>query len=233
MALAFSVGSSQAADGALLPALAPDAQSLDPRWRNVGLPQATLPLTEFSATQLDGRLAVRVATHQSYSNLAHELAPPMLVQRLSWSWRVDQANGKSDLRTRSGDDVALRVCLIFDMALDKVPFVERQMQRLANAKVGRALPTATLCYAWDRALPRHTLLDNAYTRRLRLIVLRNERDGLGQWKAEQRDVAADFRRAFGEESTELPKVSAVFIGGDSDNTGVDTLGFVADLQAAP
>jgi Protein of unknown function (DUF3047) len=86
---------------------------------------------------------------------------------------------------------------------------------------------------WDHLLPRDTLLDNAFTRRLRFIVLRSAQDGLAQWKSERRDIAADFRRAFGDELAELPAVTAVFIGADSDNTHADTIAFVAALQAEP
>ena len=233
MTLMFAVSAVLAMDSSLLPSPVADASHLDKHWRVVGLPQAAKPLTLFSATQQDGRLAVRVQTQHSYANLVHEFARPVALRTLGWSWRLVQGNAKADLRQRSSDDVALRVCLSFDLPLDKVPFVERQLLRVASSRVGEPLPAATLCYVWDHELPRDTSLDNAFTRRVRLIVLRSSRDGNANWFTEQRDVAADFRRAFGDESREVPPVNAVLIGADSDNTGVDTLGFVADLRVDP
>ena len=43
-------------------------------------------------------------------------------------------------------------------------------------------------------------------------------------------MAADFRRAYGDEIAELPLVDAVMIGGDSDNTLQQTSGAVAALD---
>mgnify|MGYP002682673668 CR=1 FL=1 len=47
---------------------------------------------------------------------------------------------------------------------------------------------------------RGELIENAFTRRVRFIVLRNADDAPGRWFDETRDVAADFRRAFGSEA---------------------------------
>ena len=233
MALMLALSHALADEPPLLPPLVNEAAGLDARWRVVGLPGVSKPVTQFSATVVEGRAALRVQTQRSYGNVVHEFAKPTLVRGLSWAWRVEQGNARADLRQRSGDDAPLRVCLSFAMPLSSVPFVERQLLRLASARAGEKLPPATLCYVWDHQLPHETLLDDAFTRRVRMITLRNGRDASGQWFTEQRDIAADFRRAFGDESAELLPVSAVLVGADSDNTGVDTLAFVADLRLAP
>ena len=233
--LALMLGVSQAAaDGPPLPPpLVNEAAQLNTRWRVVALPAGAKPATRFSAAAVEGRPALRVQTQGSYGNLVYEFPKPTLLRSLSWAWRLEQGNTRADLRQRSGDDAPLRVCLSFDMALANVPFIERQLLRLARVRAGEKLPAATLCYVWDHQLPHETLLDNAYTRRVRMITLRNARDASGQWFTEQRDIAADFRRAFGDESAELLPLSAVLIGADSDNTGVDTLALVADLRLEP
>ena len=235
VAMALMLGVSHAAADAppLPPPLVNEQAQLDARWRLVTLPAGAKPATRFSGMVLDGRAALRVQTQGSYGNLVHEFPKPMLQKSLSWAWRVEQGNARADLRQRSGDDAPLRVCLSFDMPLASVPFVERQLLRLASLRAGEKLPPATLCYVWDHQLPHDTLLDNAYTRRVRMITLRNGRDASGQWFTEQRDIAADFRRAFGDESAELLPLSAMLVGADSDNTGVDTLAFVAELRLAP
>ena len=215
------------------PPLVNESAQLDARWRLVALPAGAKPATRFDAAAVDGRAALRVQTQGSYGNLVHEFPKPALWRSLSWAWRLEQGNARADLRQRSGDYAPLRVCLSFHMPLASVPFVERQLLRLASLRAGETLPSATLCYVWDHQLPHETLLDNAYTRRVRMITLRNGRDASGQWFTEQRDIAADFRRAFGDESAALLPLSAVLIGADSDNTGVDTLAFVADLRLAP
>jgi hypothetical protein len=148
----------------------PPGSSPQAPWGFAGLPQQSLPETRFTLATVDGRPALRVQALASYGNLVHPL-PGVLVGRLSWRWRVDEPLAGADLRTRQGDDVALKVCAMFAMPRDAVPFVERQMLRLAESRVGAALPTATLCYAWDPSWPEGTVVTNAFSRRVRYLTL--------------------------------------------------------------
>ena len=52
---------------------------------------------------------------------------------------------------------------------------------------------------------------------------------LGEWRSEQRDLRADFLRAFGDEAGELPRIRAVLVGADADNSGGRGLAHVAGL----
>lgn len=49
----------------------------------------------------------------------------------------------------------------------------------------------------------------------------------------QRDLAADFVRAFGEETTSVPKLLAISLGADAGNTRGESLGFIANLEFTP
>ena len=208
-------------------------QALGPGWRVVGLPKQSLPFTRYSAEVIDGRAAVRVQVQASYGNLVHDLAAVPAPRTVRWSWRVQQANGKTDLRNKAGDDTAVKVCMSFDLSMDRVPFLERQALRLARASTDQALPAATLCWVWGGAEAKGELLPDPYSRRVRYIVLRQSQDALATWFDETRDVAADFRRAFGDESLDVPLVTAVIVSGDGDNTGASTAAFVADLRFEP
>ena len=202
-------------------------------WRVVGLPQQKPPLTRYSATQLDGRPALRIEARGSYGNLVHELPARPVPQRVAWSWRLDRPNERADLHARAGDDSAVKVCLSFDLALERVPFVERQLLRLARARSGEPLPAATLSWVWDPRETPGTLIDNAYSRRVRYLVVRGAGDALGRWADESRDAAADFRRAFGDESAQTPPASALIVAADADNTGAESLAYVAALRLLP
>jgi Protein of unknown function (DUF3047) len=229
LALGASAGSLQAQE--LPPLVAPDGR-IGKDWRVVGLPGQKLPLTQYAAVQIDGRAALRIEARGSYGNVVHDWPRGRALPRtLRWTWRVDQPNTHADLTTKAGDDAAARVCLSFDHDIERVPFVERQLLRMARARSGEALPAATLCYQWDARLPPGTLVDNVYSRRVRILVLRGQGAAPGTWFAESRDIAADFLRAFGDEAREVPALSAVIVAGDADNTGASTLAYVADLQA--
>ena len=208
-------------------------QALGPAWRVVGLPNQSLPFTRYSAEVIEGRAAVRVQAQASYGNLVHDLAAVPAPRTLRWSWRVQQANALTDLRSKAGDDTVVKVCLSFDLSMDRVPFMERQALRLARASTDQALPAATLCWVWGGAEAKGELLPDPYSRRVRYIVLRQSQDPLATWFDETRDVAADFRRAFGDESIDVPPVTAVIVSGDGDNTRASSVAHVADLRLAP
>ena len=70
-----------------------------------------------------------------------------------------------------GDDTAVKVCASFDLPIDNIPFTDRQILRIARGKTTEPVPAATVCYVWDAKLAAGTALDNAFTRRIRYIVL--------------------------------------------------------------
>lgn len=202
-------------------------------WRVAGLPRQTVPLTRYGVAEVDGRAAVRVAASGSYGNLVHDLPGQPAPARLRWSWRLEQPNPSADLARKEGDDAAAKVCLAFELPLERVPFVERQVLRLARSRAGEALPAATLCWVWGRAEARETVVPNPYSRRVRVIVLRNDGDATQRWFDEDRDVAADWRRTFGDESAEVPPLAAAIVAADADNTGATSVAHVAGLRFGP
>jgi len=224
-----------------LPPLLQPEGALNPAWRFVGFPKqhADLPPSRFEAGAVDGQAAVQVSTASSYGTLVHDLkaATP---GRLQWRWRLDQplSGGKAapDLTTKAGDDAALKICAMFDHPLDRVPFVERTVLRIARSVSGENLPAATLCYVWDSAHPAGRQGANPYTRRVRYISLRGSDTPTRQWVTENRDLAQDFATLFADElptGSPVPAVRTVLIGADSDNTGSRSSGWVAELRASP
>ncbi len=97
---------------------------------------------------------MRVSTASSYGTLVHAWKGQS-PGHLHWQWRLDQpltgGHTAPDLRTKAGDDAALKLCVMFDHPLDSVPLVERTLLRLARSLSGETLPAATVCYVWDSA----------------------------------------------------------------------------------
>ena len=198
-------------------------------WQFAGLPQQSLPRTQYRIAPVDAGRALRIEANGSYGNLVHALPAGSSGRRLAWRWRLDQPNALADLRHKPGDDSAVKVCLLFDHALLAVPFIERQLLRLARSSTPEPLPAATVCYVWDVRLASGAAVDNAYSRRVRYLVLRGAEAPLRQWATEQRDVAADFLRLFGDETTVVPPLLAVALAGDADNTRARSLAWVDAL----
>ena len=108
-----------------------------------------------------------------------DLRQPTLA-RLSWRWKIDGVlDTQVDERTRQGDDYAARVMVAF--ATDVWDS-----------------DTRALAYVWARDLPVGARFPNPYRQRVTTIVLRSGADPTGSWRAEERDLLADYERAFGE-----------------------------------
>ena len=240
LALGLACATASAFAQSLSP-LVPTDGSAASTWRFVGFPKskADIPPTRFELADVQGERALKVSTRASYGTWVHGLnkAKP---GRLQWHWRLDQpltgGKGVADILTKVGDDAALKVCVMFDHPLDRVPFAQRTLLRIARSVSGEDLPAATLCYVWDNVHPAGLQGANPYTQRVRFITLQGKGAPLAQWQTETRDVAADFAKLFADElpaEAGVPKVRAVLIGADSDNTGAQSLGWVRDLQWQP
>lgn len=236
---AFALWLSTATQAQVLSPLIPvEGPQAGAPWRVVGFPKAgaDIPLTRFEVATVQGERALKVSTWGSYGTLVHDVpsTPPALA-KLQWRWRLDQplSGGKAapDILTKAGDDAALKVCVMFDHPLERVPFLERTQLRLARSLSGEDLPAATLCYVWDSTHPAGMQGANPYSRRVRFISLQGQGAALGQWQTESRDVAADFARLFSDEvGAQQSRVRAVLIGADSDNTASRSVGWVSGLK---
>ena len=203
-----------------------------PPWRVVGLPQGKVALARITLAEVDGARVARLATDNSYGTLVHDITPwtPTTSATLAWRWRLDQPLAAANLRSKEGDDAALKLCVMFDLPLDALSFGERTLMRVARTVAGEKLPAATLCYVWDVSLPTGTVLPNAYSRRVRFMVVDGTASPPGQWRSHQRSLAADFLKVFGDDTQQVPPAMAVVIGADSDSTAGRSLGYIADIQ---
>ena len=238
--LALACATAPALAQGLAPLVPPEGTPVS-NWRFVGFPKskANIPPTRFEWAEVQGERALKVSTRASYGTWVHEL-PKANPSRLQWHWRLDQplsgGQGVADIQTKAGDDAALKVCVMFDHPLERVPFAQRILLRIARGVSGEDLLAATLCYVWDSVHPAGLQGANPYTQRVRFITLQGKGAPLAQWQTETRDVAADFAKLFSDElpaGAGVPKVRAVLIGADSDNTGAESMGWVRGLQWQP
>jgi hypothetical protein len=235
LALVWPAVHAQGPASALAPLSAGAGEQPAPGWRVVGIPGGKIALTSFSMVELDSARVLRVEASKSYGNLVHAVPPavPAPGLRLRWRWRLEQPLPDANLRRKEADDSPIKVCALFDQPLERLGLLDRSLLRLARSLSQESLPSATLCYVWDASIASGTILSNAYTGRVRLMVLDSGSQQLGQWRVHNRDLAADFKRAFADEGAVVPPLTAVLIGADADSTGGNSLAYVSDLSLAP
>jgi hypothetical protein len=182
--------------------------------------------TEYALVDDGGTTVLRADAQASAAAVVHKLQAPAPAALLQWRWKVSGVLKSSDPATKEGDDYAARVYVMFDYPLEKLRFGDRMRLRLARVFFDPEVPAAALCYVWDSRLPAGTVLASPYTDRVRIIVVASGAKKAGRWQAVERDVRADFRRAFGEEP---PPVSAVAVATDTDNTREKATAWYADI----
>lgn len=204
-----------------------------PPWQVMTLPKIPRH-TSYEVVSFDGRRVVKATADGSYANVVHPLNVDTGTAVLRWSWRVDEFPADSDLSVKRGDDLAAKVCVLFDLPLDRLSFVDRLKIELGRRLFRLDLPAATLCYVWDRTLAPATWLPNIYTDRVRMLVLRSGAAGQqARWFDEDRDLRGDFIRAFGPEAQAgVPRISAIAFATDADNTGSRALAYFGDITLA-
>ena len=181
----------------------------------------------------DGNQAtvLRAVSESAAATLTHKLhVDPAASPDLAWRWKVSRVLDSADLGRKETDDYAARVYVLFDYPVEKLPLSDRVKISLVRAFYGQELPAAALCYVWDNRHPAGVSAWSAYTDRVRMIVVESGRQHVGEWRLEQRDVAADFRTAFGEEA---PPIIGIALAADTDNTGESVTAWFGDLNFGP
>lgn len=141
---------------------------------------------------------------------------PQAWPRLTWRWKVGNTLVKADARTKEGDDYPARVYVAFRYDPARATVWEKAKYGAYRLLYGEYPPRAVLNYIWDNRLPPGTMLDNAYTDRAKMIVVRSGDAEVGRWLTETRSVLDDYRRLFGGEP---PRIAGVAVMTDTDDTG--------------
>lgn len=183
-------------------------------WHGVPLP-GKAP-TQYAWTQKDGRAAVAAVSERSASMWRRRMdLAPSLLGDASFSWWVEDLITEASVADADREDAPARVMFGFGGDIGRLPPRTRMMFDLAQALTGETPPYATLMYVWDPTAPVGSVIANPRTDRIRKIVVDSGPGGLRQWRDHRRNLADDFRRAFGEEPGPLVSIAIMT---DSDNT---------------
>lgn len=173
--------------------------------------------TRYRHVQHEGRDAVLAVADATGSILRHRfhLAPSSL-GRISFSWNVPDATTGANASISQLEDVPVRVVLAFEGDRSRFSMKNALLSELSQLLTGEPLPYATLIYSWSRISPPGEVIANDQTDRIRKLVVESGDGGYNQWRAYERDVRADFKKAFGEEPGALTSF-AVFTEGEKSH----------------
>jgi len=172
--------------------------------------------TQYSVVRVSNRSALLANAMSSASMLRKDLRiAPENLNALSFSWQVKKLIAGADMAHRDHDDSPVRLVLAFDGDRSLFSAKNAALSELSHALTGQPMPYATLMYVWSNHRPVESVIQNPRTDRIRKIVVESGEARLSQWNVYERNIRADYERAFGE-----PPGALVGIGlmTDSDNT---------------
>ncbi len=153
--------------------------------------------THYTAEHDDKQFYIKATSTAAASGLFHKIDyDPKEQPILRWSWKIERTLAKGDEHTKAGDDYAARVYVVFPSLF------------FWNTKA--------LNYIWANKLPKGEALPNAFTANAMMIAVESGNGRAGHWLNEERNIHADFLKYF---KTEPPRVGAIAIMTDTDNTG--------------
>jgi Protein of unknown function (DUF3047) len=208
--LAISLAAAPAASPAQSPVGEDFEHGVPHGWATEGLgPQPDKGRVE-DAQETGGNHFLRIATDGSFYSFGIETPfDPEQYPILTWRWRVDRMPQRADISTRSGDDAAARLFVVFRDGGD--PLIKRKLE-----------------YVWDTTHAAGAIVPDPYSPdTVKAIVLETGSAKLGQWVPEKVNLVTDYQRAFG---TKPARVKTIAFASNSQETHSATVADFDDLQ---
>lgn len=196
------------------------------KWEAVTLPGKVR--TAFSLEKHGQREALSAHAQSSASYLRQRVhIPPDQLGRLQFDWQVDNLMAQADMAEADREDSPVRLILAFEGDRSRFSAKNAMLSDLTEALTGEPLPYATLMYVWANHRPVGAVIVNPRTDRVRKLVVESGAQRLKQWLSYQRDVRADFEKAFGEAPGALLGIAIMT---DSDNTRSQVRAWYGDIR---
>ena len=175
-------------------------------------------------------LNARAAASATGLRCAVQIDPTQFGQ-LQFSWRVRDVPPQADVSDAVLDDCPARLILAFDGDDTQLPLRERLLFDKIELFTGQRLPYATLMYVWDGGRQAvESVHRNHRSTRIQYLTVESGAQRAGQWLHYQRDVVADYQRAFGEAPGQIIGVGVLT---DADALKLRLEAWYGDITLAP
>lgn len=197
-----------------------------PAWQHYLLPGKQA--SQFSYVHMDGRDAM-VARSKSSASMVRQTVriEPGEMGSVRFSWKVPDLIAQADMALRETDDSPVRIVLAFEGDRSKFSGKNAMLSELSRALTGEDLPYATLMYVWCNTRQPGSVIFNPRTDRIRKLVVESGTGKLRQWVDYERNIRADYEKAFGEAPGALVGIGIMT---DSDNTRSTTQAWYGPLR---
>jgi hypothetical protein len=208
----------------------PPTSAAAPLWEEVRFPGKRV--TTYVPMQQGSFMGWQATAHGSASMLRRRVHVPQGIEpTLRFAWKTNALIPEAVVGVVDKDDAVTSVIVAFDGDHSGLSIKNQMLFDLAEMVTGERPPYASLIYVWghDKAVI-ESVVNSPRTDRIRKVILEAGPQHLGQWREYERNVIADFRRAFGEEPG---SIIALGIMTDADNTGGRAQAWYANVGLTP
>lgn len=182
--------------------------------------------TQYEIVEDEGTRVVRAKSHASASGLVRKMKINIKEYPIiQWRWKVSNVIQGSNVQRKDGDDYSARIYITFEYDSKKVGFLRKAKYNIGRLLLGD-IPIAAINYIWESKTPVGTIVDNAYTDFVKMVVVESGKEKVGEWVLEERNLYEDYMKAFKEEP---PLVNGIAIMTDTDNTGEIATAYYGDI----
>jgi hypothetical protein len=182
--------------------------------------------TSYEVVKDGGVTIVKAVSEASASGLIKPVViDPKEFPVVQWRWKVDNLLKHSDATRKDGDDYPARLYITFEYDPDKVS-LGKKLKFKAGQVIFGDIPIGAINYVWETKTPVGTIIDNAYTDFVKMVVVESGPQKIGMWIDEERNIYEDYKKAFGEEP---PMINGVAIMSDTDNTKEQATAYYGDI----
>jgi hypothetical protein len=200
---------------------------LPPGWEPLTFGSLKTP-TKYAFVESDGKVVVHARAESAASGFNFPVKFDVRSAPFAeFRWKIAKLIDGADNRVAAKEDSPVRLVLGFDGDKSKLTFKERTASALARSATGKDLPYAQMIYIWSNTEPVGTVIENTHTRRVRMVVAATGSADAGKWVTLTRNVAEDFKKAFGEEPGLMTDVGIMT---DTDNTGETAEAWYGDIR---
>ena len=169
------------------------------------------PKYDFEIVDVNGQRVLHLRSDGDSSTISRDVKGKVDLKQtpiLEWRWKISALPRGADARKGATDDEAGQIYVTWP----------RFPETLRSRVIG---------YIWDTTAPVGSIFKSEKTGTVTYVVVESGTAKLGQWITEQRNVAEDFKKIYGEEANN-PGVVSISI--DSDDTRSSAEAFVGTLR---
>jgi len=164
------------------------------------IPKSFNGYTEYVWSKEEGIPFVKATSNNAASGLIYKIRyDPEKYPYITWNWKTDKIIPGGDATQKSKDDFSARIYIVFPSIF------------FWNSKI--------INYIWANKLPLNQIIPSTYTSSSIMVSVESGPANTGKWITETRNLYEDYISFFGKKP---PKVAAIAIMTDTDDTGVST-----------